>query len=272
MIRPLVTATLCFALVPLLSGCESLAPRADAGTGGESPEGGGAIRPRFEDYIRGDRFPRLVLEIDAVDGFQPRASSQTGITSSLAALVSKPGGITVSASVSLTSVGPDHAWTFSELQGLATSTFDLVAPNDTIKMHVLFVDGHSADDTQNGKILGLAWAHTHLVIFKQTIEGSCRTGVPPLLADQVCADAEQGVWTHEIGHILGLVDNGLPMVTPHSDPAHGAHDHSNSCVMYWAYDTGSVLDEIRTRLTGGNTSQLDFDAECKNDIAAVRDR
>jgi hypothetical protein len=271
MIRALLIATVCSALVPLLGGCETLAPRADAGTGGDSPDGGSTIRPRYEDYIRGDRFPKLVLEIDSVPGLEPRPSSTAGVIDAIDALVSKPGGIS-SATSPLSSAGADHAWTFAELQQLATSTFDLAAPSDTIKMHVLFVDGHSADDTQNGKILGLAWAHTHLVVFKQTIESSCRTGVPSVLAEQVCADAEQGVWTHEIGHILGLVDNGLPMVTPHSDPEHVAHDHSSSCVMFWAYDTGSVLDEIRSRVIGGSASQLDFDAECRNDVAAVRDR
>jgi hypothetical protein len=271
MIRSLATAAICAALVPIFGGCEWPMPGGGGGPGGGPPDGGGTTRPRFEDYIRGDRFPKLVLEIDSAPGVEPRPSSQTAVVDALIGLLSKPGGIAASGTTSLTPAGTDHAWTFTELQALATSSFDLPAEGDAIKMHILFVDGHSADDTQNGKILGLAWAHTHLVIFKQTIENSCRSGTPPLLVEQVCADAEQGVWTHEIGHLLGLVDNGLPMASPHSDPTHGAHDQSSSCVMYWAYETGDVLDEIRSRLIGDNTSKLDFDAACKNDVAAVRD-
>jgi hypothetical protein len=253
------------ALVVPIAACSSGTPG-----GGDAPDGGLASRPRFEDYIRGDRFPKLLLEIDSVPGFEPRASSSDGVVQALADLLSRPGAVTASADSVLSSQGADHAWTFPELDALAASTFDLAVGSDTIKMHILFLDGHSADDTQNGKILGLAWDHTHLVVFKKTIEDICRSGLFGALEENVCADAEQGVWTHEIGHLLGLVDNGLPMVTPHRDSAHGAHDQNNACIMFWAYETGDVFDEIRARLTGGNTSKLDFDDACKNDIAALR--
>jgi hypothetical protein len=260
--RNIVSAALLGAFVACSSGIPG---------GGDPPDGGSRSRPRFEDYIRGDRFPKLVLEIDSVPGFEPRSSSEDAVVQGLADLLSRPGAISASGSTSPSySMGADHAWTFPELDALATSTFDLSAGPDAIKMHVLFVDGHSAEDNQNGKILGLAWAHTHLVVFKKTIEDACGTGLTGLLAEQVCADAELGVWMHEIGHLLGLVDNGLPMVTPHKDSLHGAHDQSDACIMFWAYETGSVLDEIRARVTGGNASKLDFDDACKNDIAAVR--
>jgi hypothetical protein len=236
--------------------------------GGELPDGDSGPQARFQDYIRSDRFPKLLLEVDSVPGYEPRSSSQDAVVQSLGDLLARPGAVSASGTASLGARGVDHAWTFADLDALATATFDLPADSDTIKMHILFVDGHSAEDSQNGKILGLAWAHTHLVVFKQTIEDTCRG----LLAEQVCADAEQGVWMHEIGHLLGLVDNGLPMVTPHKDPAHGAHDQSDACIMFWAYETGDLLDEIRARVTGGNTSKLDFDAACRNDIAAVRNR
>jgi hypothetical protein len=252
-------------LLGALAGCSSWIP------GGNPPNGGSDSRPRFEDYIRGDRFPKLLLEIDSVPGFEPRPSSQDAVVQALGTLLSRPAAVSASGTSSPSySKGADYAWTLAELDALATSTFDLAVGPETIKMHILFVDGHSAEDNPNGKTLGLAWAHTHLVVFKKTIEDTCRSGVTGTLAENVCADAEQGVWMHEIGHLLGLVDNGLPMVTPHKDPTHGAHDQNNACIMFWAYETGDVLDEIRSRLLGGNTSKLDFDDACKNDIAAVR--
>lgn len=239
-------------------------PGADGGTQSE--------RPRFEDYIRGDRFKQLVLEVDSVPGFEPRTSSQDGITAFLTPLLDKPNGITVLRHGPIDSRGSTHAWTFAELDALAKESFDAPFEGDAIKMHVLFVDGHYAEDSGNSKVLGIAWAHTHLVIFKKTIEDACRGGLTGVLADKVCEEAEQGVWAHEVGHLLGLVDNGLPMVTPHKDPEHGAHDSNSQCVMYWAWETGDVFDELRSRLTGGGSGELELDAACKADIEAVRSR
>lgn len=266
MTRPLLlTAAL------LTSGCGALNPSPVTADEGKGP-GGAAARARNEDYIRGDRFAKLVLEVDSVAGFEPREASANAIVSQLQALLAKGGGITVAKQSGLPSKGADHAWTFEELDALAKETFDAAVPADTIKMHALFLDGHSADDTSGGKVLGLAWAQTHLVIFKKTIEDGCRAGLTGLLAEKVCEDAEKGVWLHEVGHLLGLVNNGLPMVTPHADADHPAHDASEGCVMFWAYETGGLLDELRTRVTGGNSSPLEFDAQCKADLAAVRDR
>ena len=246
-----------------------------AGCGGANPffpDGSDTPRPRHEDYIRGDRFPRLLLEVDSVQGMAPRASSQEGLLNTLRPLLDKPGGITVQQTDSLSSRGADHAWTDEELDALANQTFDRNTPADTISMHVMFVDGHSADDSSDGKILGLAWGQTHLVIFKQTIEDACRSGLNATFGDRVCEEAEQGVWTHEVGHLLGLVDNGVPMVTPHVDSSHPAHDQNKDCVMYWAWETGGLFDQLRTAITNDSSAPLDFDAECKTDLAAVRNR
>lgn len=252
-------------------GCGGLLPKAP---GVQPPDGGGAVtpRPRFHDYIRGDRHTRLVLEVDSVAGFEPRTSTQDAVRAQLVPLLDKPGGISVTRDGTIASRGADHAWTFAELDALAKETFDLQVEADTTKMHVLFVDGHSADDTSGGKILGLAWAHTHLVIFKKTIEDMCRSGISAALSERLCANAEHGVWIHEIGHLLGLVANGLPMVHDHKDPDHGAHDRSQDCVMYWAYDSGTLVDDLRSRLLGGNDAQLDFDAACRDDVAALRNQ
>lgn len=252
-------------LVVLAASCGGLVPPSSS----DVPDAG-AARPRYVDYLRGDRFPKLVIEVDSVQGMAPRSTSSDAVVQTLKGVLEKPGGITVKQTDSLSSKGTDHAWTNAELDELARSTFDPTLPADTISMHVLFVDGHSAEDSSNGKILGLAWAHTHVVIFKQTIEASCRSGLSGLLAERVCEDAEQGVWTHELGHLLGLVDNGVPMIDPHADSAHPAHDSSRDCVMYWAWETGSFLDELRARVTNSSTAPLQFDAECQKDLEAVR--
>lgn len=44
---------------------------------------------------------------------------------------------------------------------------------------------------------------------------------------------EQSTLVHEMGHALGLVNNGIPMKIPHQDVDHGSHTKNANCVMHW---------------------------------------
>jgi hypothetical protein len=189
------------------------------------------------------------------------------VVDTLRGAVAKPGGVSVTRDqMALPRKGSSYEWTQSELFQLADSTFTLPRAADTVRMHVLFLDGQF----NGGQVLGLAWSSTHLVVFKETIERQCRSGLGATLGDQVCEAAEQGVWVHELGHLLGLVNNGLPMVTPHQDAAHPGHDGNEGCVMYWAFDTSSSLDKVARQFLGGEAVNLQFDDACKADLAVGR--
>jgi hypothetical protein len=247
----------------LCSGCTSTQD-------GERLPDGGLAPPRVHQYIRKDPFPRLVLEVDSVAGKEPNAQAQSEVLSALTAVLDKPGGLQATADEAIASKGTNHAWTFDELNALAQQRFNLQVPADTTKMWIGFVDGHSAEDSGSGKILGLAWANKYLVMFKQTIEEVCSNGVFGAFRETLCMRAERAIWLHEVGHLIGLVDNGLPMAAPHKDPDHGAHDSSDACVMYWAYEGEQLVNVLRDQLLGGGAGQITFDTACQNDIAALR--
>lgn len=44
---------------------------------------------------------------------------------------------------------------------------------------------------------------------------------------------EQATVVHELGHVIGLVNNGVPMVAPHEDSEHPHHTTDPDDVMYW---------------------------------------
>jgi hypothetical protein len=251
-------------LLALLASCGGGSPGTDAAI--DAP---GAGRPRWERYIRGDVDTRLVIELDYVAGAEPRAAAEADLLARLGSLLDKPGGITIVRGDVIASRGADHAWTFAELTALADETFDGDGAAGTVAMHVMWLDGHSAEDTASGSVLGQAWSLTHIAMFHDTIESACSGH--PILGDQVCAETQYGVWAHEVGHTIGLVDNGLPMVTPHADAAHGAHDDDPECLMYFAFDSSAGLDLIRDSLLGGGGAP-DFDPSCLEDVAAVRAR
>jgi hypothetical protein len=239
------------------------------GTGGPGdpntpPEPQGSAR--IPAYLKASPYTRLVLEVDSSEGFSPRAGVETAVVDTLRAVVAKPGGVSVTRDQTLPRKGSTYEWTQSELFQLADSTFTLPRAGDTVRMHVMFLDGQF----NGGQVLGLAWSSTHLVVFKETIERQCRSGLGATLGERVCEAAEQGVWVHELGHLLGLVNNGLPMAAPHQDADHPGHDSNDGCVMFWAFDTSSSLDKVARQLLGGEAVNLQFDDACKADLAAGR--
>lgn len=221
------------------------------------------------DLLRSDRFGRLVLEIDAVSGFGPAAGNADALATRLASLVDKPAGIEVRMDQVLAPSGGDRVWTFPTLSAFAASVFDRPAEEDTVHLHVLFVDGRYAAP-EGSTVLGLAWGHRHIVIFKETLEQTCGGGALTVpMREQVCADAERFVWLHELGHVLGLVDNGVVMQSPHEDDEHPAHDRDPDCVMYWAYEGDAVVQRVIGDVTGQEAG-LDFCDACLDDLRVAR--
>jgi hypothetical protein len=247
----------------------------DDGADDDDGDGDGDGTARYSLLVRGDRFTRLVVELDAVPGMEPYDETPDKLVELIADVVDKPDGVEAAIDGAIDPVGEDHAWTFDELRVLADDSFDVPLADDAIAIHVMFVDGHSADDSPDGVVLGIAWANTHIVIFKQTIDQVCAASVlPEALRDAQCTGAELSILTHEVGHLIGLVDNGLPMVEPHRDPdtAHGRHDADDGCVMYWAYEGGALFDAIGERLLGSQSNSVGFDDACLADLEAERGR
>lgn len=245
------------------------------GSGASAADGSGASgdRPRNLDYLLADRYERLALEIDVVPGFEPRAQAESRLVQRLDDLLGKPGGIRTVYDEQLEFRGDGYEWSLEALQTLAAETFDPASSDGEIRIHVMFVNGRYVAPDVTGTVLGLAWGHTHVAMFEEAIEGSCADaglGLVGPLMEQACSEAEYGVWLHEIGHIIGLVDNGLDMVESHDDPDHPPHDASEECIMYWAYDGSALVDLIANTLLGGGEPKLDFDAACLADIAAAQ--
>ena len=250
-------------ILALLSACSGPG-------GGPGTDGGPGSRERWERYVRGDVDRRLVMEVDAVPGAEPRSGVESTVVDRMRDLLDKPDGIEIVRGGVIASRGADHAWTFEELQALAADSFDDDSPAGTITMHTMWLDGHYHDDSASGATLGLAWANTYIVMFRDTIESSCG-GIGPIGEDLLCSTAQSLVWLHEVGHVIGLVNNPMPMVSPHEDAEHDAHDHDEGCLMYWSFDQRAGIAAIQDSLLGGGT-RIDFDAACLADINAVRER
>ncbi|KIG19300.1 Membrane metalloprotease [Enhygromyxa salina] len=248
-------------------GSESGSEDAEAGDGDGDT---GEELPQWAKLIRSDPYPRLVIELDSTPGFEARAEVAEDIVTLFSGMLDKPAGIEIVWDDEITPKG-DGAWTPADRSQAASEHRNLEIPDDAVKVHVMFVDGHAAEDEEmSGAILGYAWGST-IMMFKDTIQSNCMAAILGPLQDQLCREAEYLIWAHEFGHVIGLVDNGLPMVEDHRDPNpdHGDHDANADCVMYWAYSSTDALDSILDRLINMQPP-VEFDDACLADIDAAK--
>jgi len=101
----------------------------------------------------------------------------------------------------------------------------------------------------------LSYSGTSFCLFKDSVQSASTLTISgPVI--------ERAVLVHELGHNLGLVNNGVPMQTPHQDTANGAHDANTGCVMHFSVETSLV-----SQLLGTVPDQ--FDAACIADLQAA---
>jgi hypothetical protein len=104
-------------------------------------------------------------------------------------------------------------------------------------------------------VIGLAYRGGSVALF---LDNAASLGNILFGAD----DYEAYTLVHEAGHLLGLVNWGVPMVADHEDGQHRGHDASPSCVMYWAVNDGPLAPHL------GDSDFARFDAECILDCQA----
>ncbi len=231
--------------------------------GGSDAGGNPAERPH--DYIRGDRFHRLLLEVDTAPGLEPRAGVSDEIEARFGAILDKPDGIEVRLHDRNLPAPDNGVWTADALIELGQQVNDIPTDADTIEIHTMWLGGRY----ENENTLGVAWQNRHIAMFPDRISDFCTDIL--LVGEVLCPLAETAIWTHEVGHVIGLVDNGVDMVTDHEDAEHRKHDEDQDCIMYWSYDGADAIDLLNERVLAGLTGAPAFDDACLADIAAVRD-
>jgi hypothetical protein len=136
----------------------------------------------------------------------------------------------------------------------------------------MLIDGRSDQDDVSNRVLGLAWDHAHVALFMDSIDAVCVTmGCPPRMLDQLLPAGQYAILLHELGHLLGLVNLGLPMVEEHEDPDSVGHCDNPDCNMYHAFERQRALEQLHERFIAGDTTPSSFDDACLADLAALRE-
>jgi hypothetical protein len=235
---------------------------------------------RTSDLFGDARYPALRVVLHYRQGAAPGALAMTKLREALADLeatghVVKPAGIRIELGKELPPTAtPGGDYTFEELDADLEGVRGSFVVGDAAVIHGLYTDG-SYDNGGEGTVLGFAYGGARMVMMRDRIDDACDDPVLSLLPggadEEKCATLEATVLLHELGHLFGLVNNGLPMVTDHQDPDHGAHDEDDDCLMYWAAETPAVADTIADAYLNGDGKIPSFDAQCLADMAAALD-
>jgi hypothetical protein len=209
-------------------------------------------------FVRGAPYTKVVIEIGSTKSATPSQAAISHLMSVMTDLLDKPGGVTVVTDTPVDDVS--EALSISQVAAIEDGSRTQYSMGDTAVFYYLVVSTNSTDDSSAGSILGEAYRPSAMVIFQKTIDANAG-GLEQPSRDVV----ESTVVAHEFGHVLGLVNNGTPMQTPHEDPNHPKHDVNTACLMYWANNSSAGLTNL---LTGGTIP--DYDANCRADLAALK--
>jgi hypothetical protein len=152
------------------------------------------------------------------------------------------------------------SWTITDLEVLANKYRTQPSSIDTGRFFVAFLNGYFNDNgTINQNIIGLNVSRTpYIFIFKQVITSSSAINSTKIFM-------EQSTLIHEMGHALGLVNNGVPLTTSHQDISNGKHCTNTLCVMYYANGgINGLISFLQSYLT--SSSNIIIGKDCLDDI------
>jgi len=179
------------------------------------------------DFLRAAHFRSIVVEVDYPAGRPPCPEALELLGRRLQDHCDKPGGVTVVLDDAIATEAFVPVIGHDQLRSLEDSYRDAYASDKASEavLYVVCVPGASDRDTTTEKVVGLSFGASSLALY---LDG-CDRGADPLATT---AEMQATVLVHEMGHLLGLVNNGVPMVTPHEDPEEAHHDADESCVLH----------------------------------------
>lgn len=169
---------------------------------------------------------------------------------------------------SMTDIGDQgkSTWTSDDIISLGKE-YRTEASTETVgRFLVAFVNGYYSTDgsSQETRVLGVSVSGTpYTVIFKDVVDSASYSNYPGK-EEALKIYLEQSTVVHEMGHALGLVNNGVSMVNSHQDTDHGKHCTNTECLMYYANAGASdLIGYVETYVNSG--SVVMFQSNCLED-------
>ncbi|TVR33372.1 MAG: peptidase [Balneolaceae bacterium] len=204
------------------------------------------------EFLTDDDFQNLVLEIQYMEGYAPTSEAISNLQAFLEERLNK-NNITI-LEPSEIPAGGQESYTATEVRNLERDHRTEFAEEGKLAAYFIILDG----EFSQGSVLGIAHYNTSMALFGETIRNTS-DGIFQLSRSTV----ETVVMQHEVGHIIGLVNNGVDMQTDHQDEENGRHCNVEDCLMYFAVRTTDFFANI----FDGNIPELD--EQCIADLQAA---
>lgn len=228
----------------------------DNSNGQEIPANNLAVGASANELLSGEEFKKLVVEIQYPKGYALPSGSVTDMENFLKKYVNKPEGIQVV--TSQINVPANNEYSYAEIRAIEKNNRTQFNRENVMAAYLFLADGDYEGNSDGGKVLGVAYQNTSMALFQKTIQDlSGGVGQP---SERMLTST---VLMHEVGHILGLVNVGTPMVTEHQDEAHGKHCDNDRCLMFWLAETGGIVDNLLQL-----SAPPDLDSQCQADLKA----
>lgn len=201
-------------------------------------------------------YTKVLVEVDVVEGRLPSEGVLAAMQEVVGDALLKPVRIARMSTHAVTDASSERRWTPEERNDFEVQTRDQM-PDDatTAYFHVLYLNG-LPDDIDAVGLGGSGSA----IVFQDALRIPGRPLPPPIPADP---ERERAVLLHEIGHVIGLVNRGVPMVKPHEHADSPGHSSNAESVMW------PGIELINPSLDGDSYS-YHFDADDLADLAAYR--
>ena len=191
------------ALCAILSGCRTAEISSQ-----ESADASSFWEPQLL-IISGERYPKLHVEIDAVEGTAPNEAEIASLKAFLTERCRKPGGI---------SIGLDDTISRSSAEGklsrvLALEHMDGPPDSESAYLYYLFFDSEITPEPKSRPVCLLTPFHGAIMMDHQYLKTRSRR----------LADFRRRILLHETAHALGSCRN--------SDHSDGLHCTSENCLM-----------------------------------------
>ncbi len=225
--------------------------KSDPSISAAHPENFKAIGASAKDLLTAGTYTSIKIEIQYMPGYAPDAASINNAVAFLNNLVNKPGGISV-IQTQIPSAGKP-VMTLNDIVEVEKNNRTVYTSGNQLGVYFVYTDSKYSEATA----LGLAFRNTSMALMGKTVTDNSG-GIGQVSRTKL----ESTVLEHELGHILGLVNLGTPMVTNHQDANNPNHCNNNNCLMYYGANTTDIMGVLVT----GNVPLLD--ANCKADLTA----
>jgi hypothetical protein len=219
-------------------------------TGAAAAEG---VSPH--DFLSSEKYTNLTIDFAYDKEHPPAPETLTEIQNFLLAKLNKPNGISVN--VHELNIASRPYLSLGDIFDIEKKNRLFFPHEKSLSIFVYLPHSEYLENSGSYKTLGIQYGASSIVLFGKTMsDNSGGLGQPSYKT------LETSVALHELGHVLGLVNNGTNMAVNHQDAQNGRHCNNKDCLMYFAVETTDIL----SNLLGGAVPGLD--ANCINDLKA----